>query len=171
MSVRMAIKSGLLAIAALLVSTEPPAAAPYRCQPTPWAEIGPFYRPGAPLRDRIGSGYLLSGTVRSAADCAPIAGARIEVWQVGPDGRYDDRHRATMYSDQRGRYRLTTSLPPRYGTGKPHIHFVVDAKGFDGVIAQHYPRKGEKRATFDLVLAPESASSGKGRTPLGQRLP
>lgn len=141
----------------------------YRCTPTPWAEIGPFYRPGAPVRSSIGRGYELSGTVRSARDCSPIAGARIEVWQVGPDGRYDDDHRATIFSDTRGRYRLLTSFPPPYGEGRSHIHLLVDAKGFDGVITQHYPLKGVKRARFDLVLAPESSQSGRGRDPMGRQ--
>lgn len=140
----------------------------FSCTPTPWAEIGPFYRPGAPVRGIIGRGYELSGTVRSARDCSPIAGARIEVWQVGPDGRYDDAHRATLHADAHGRYRLLTSFPPPYGDGRPHIHLLVDAKGFDGVITQHYPQRGTRRASFDLVLVPESAASGRGRDPLGR---
>jgi protocatechuate 3,4-dioxygenase beta subunit len=140
----------------------------FACSPTPWEEIGPFYRPGAPVRDTIGQGYLLHGTVRSARDCSPIANARIEVWQVGPQGEYDDAHRATLYADRNGRYRLTTSFPPPYGRGRSHIHIVVDAKGFDGVITQHFPRKGRSSARFDLVLVPESAGSGRGRDPLGR---
>ena len=43
------------------------AAATWKCPPTPHDEIGPFYKPNAPLRSRIGSGYVLYGTVRSAA--------------------------------------------------------------------------------------------------------
>jgi len=143
------------------------AAERFRCEPTPWDEIGPFYRQGAPVRSKIGTGYLLHGVVRSAMDCSPIAGARIEVWQVGADGQYDEAHRATLYSDAKGGYRLETDFPPAYGTGRPHIHIVVDAKGFDGVITQHYPLKGAKKAGFDLVLVPESAQSGKGHTPFG----
>ena len=139
------------------------------CSPTEWDEIGPFYRPNAPLRSRIGTGYILSGTVRSAKDCAPIANARIELWQVGPTGEYDDHHRATIYSDRQGRYSLSTSFPPAYGRRRPHIHIVVDAGGYDGVITQHYPVKGTKKGKFDLVLVPESADSGKGRDPLGRR--
>lgn len=143
----------------------------FRCEPTPWAEIGPFYRQGAPVRSTIGTGYLLQGTVRSARDCSPIPGARIEVWQVGPDGQYDEAHRATLHADKKGRYRLETDFPPPYGRGRSHIHIVVDAKGFDGVITQHYPAKGTKGARFDLVLVPESAASGKGHDPLGRRQP
>jgi hypothetical protein len=141
-----------------------------QCPPTDWAEIGPFYRPNAPVRSIIGNGYLLSGTVRSSKDCSPIVNARLEVWQVGPNGEYDDAHRATLYSDRKGRYRLQTSFPPPYGGGRSHIHILVDAKGFDGVITQHYPVKGTRSATMDLVLVPESTESGRGRDPLGRRL-
>jgi protocatechuate 3,4-dioxygenase beta subunit len=55
------------------------------CTPTPWDEIGPFYRPNAPERTSIGKGYILSGTVRSAGDCRPLHNVRIEIWQVGPE--------------------------------------------------------------------------------------
>ncbi len=50
------------------------------CSPTPWDEIGPFYRPSAPERTSIGKGYLLSGAVRSASDCRPLHNVRIEIW-------------------------------------------------------------------------------------------
>src|SRR5450631_4015139 len=84
----------------------------WKCAPTPQDEIGPFYRPNAPLRSKIGTGYVLEGTVRSAATCQPIPGARIEFWQAGPDGQYGDAWRAVIITDRRGRYRLTTSFPP-----------------------------------------------------------
>jgi len=138
------------------------------CTPTPWDEIGPFYRPNAPERTSIGKGYILSGTVRSAGDCRPLHNARIEIWQVGPDGTYDDAHRATLFSDHAGRYRLRTSAPPPYGRRPPHIHILVDAKGFEGLITQHYPKKGKKGATFDLVLEPETQGEGKKRDALGR---
>lgn len=144
------------------------AGANYRCQPTAWDEIGPFYRPNAPARTKIGTGYLLSGTVRSAVDCSPIANARIEVWQAGPAGTYDDAHRATLVSDRQGRYRLETSTPRPYGSRPPHIHLLVDVRGFEGVITQHYPQKGATAGRFDLVLVPESPEGGRGRDPLGR---
>jgi len=131
------------------------------CTPTPWDEIGPFYRQNAPVRNSIGKGYVLSGTVRSSADCRPLPNIRIEVWQAGPDGEYGDKYRATLYSDQNGQYRLETSLPPPYAQRPPHIHILVDAKGFEGLITQHYPKKGSKGATFDLVIVPETKDSVK----------
>ncbi|MEI6208926.1 MAG: hypothetical protein WCP20_19285 [Desulfuromonadales bacterium] len=138
------------------------------CTPTPWGEIGPFYRPNAPERTSIGKGYFLSGTVRSARDCRPLHNVRIEIWQVGPDGTYDDAHRATLFSDHAGRYRLQTSAPPPYGRRPSHIHILVDAKGFEGLITQHYPKKGNKRAKFDLVLEPEKLGEDRVRNPVGR---
>ena len=126
-----------------------------RCVPTPQDEIGPFYRPNAPLRSRIGSGYLLSGVVRDATTCQPIAGARIELWQAGPAGSYGDAWRATRISDSRGRYRIETSFPPPYARRPPHIHILVDIKGYAGLITQHYPKAGKKKARFDLVIERE----------------
>lgn len=139
-----------------------------RCKPTPWDEIGPFYRPNAPLRSSIGRGYLLSGAVRSADDCRPLQNVRIEIWQVGPDGTYDDAHRATLFSDHAGRYRLETNLPPPYGARPSHIHMLVDARGFEGLITQHYPKKGKTGATFDLVIVPEKQGQEKARPPSGR---
>ena len=131
------------------------------CTPTPWDEIGPFYRPNAPVRSSLGKGYVLSGTVRSSADCSVIPHARIEFWQTGPSGNYDDSHRATVIPDKQGRYRLETTPPPPYGVRPSHIHILVDAKGFEGLITQHYPKPGAKGARFDLVLVPESEDAGK----------
>ncbi|MBJ6750079.1 intradiol ring-cleavage dioxygenase [Geomonas sp. Red421] len=133
------------------------------CPPTPWDEIGPFYRPNAPVRDTIGKGYLLSGTVRSSADCSPIPKARIEFWQAGPDGRYDDAYRATVYSDSKGRYRLQTFPAVPYANRPPHIHILVDVKDFEGLVTQHYPKRGAKGAQLDLVLVPEGKDEGESK--------
>ena len=68
------------------------------CTPTPSDELGPFYTPNAPERTSVGKGHVLTGTVRSSSDCSPIERARIEFWLAGPDGKYDDDHRATIFS-------------------------------------------------------------------------
>lgn len=147
--------AAIIALSAILVSPLSAAAAAWKCTPTPHDEIGPFYSPNAPLRDRIGSGYVLQGTVRSAATCKSIPGARIEFWQAGPDGQYSDAYRATIIADRRGRYRLTTSVPPPYARRPAHIHILVDMRGYAGLITQHYPKAGKRKATLDLVMETE----------------
>jgi len=134
------------------------AAGESRCPPTKADALGPFYKPDAPVRSVLGSGYVLKGTVRSSVDCSIISGTRIELWHAGPDGEYSDAYRATLFSDAHGRYRLQTDRPPRYSFWRPsHIHILVDASGFKKLITQHYLEKGTAEATFDLVLVPDTA--------------
>lgn len=144
-----------LILSLLLALTAVPAAADYACVPTAPDAQGPFYREDAPQRNMIGTGYLLFGEVRSAADCKPIPAARIEVWTTGPDGRYDDRWRATLYSDETGRYYFESHVPGPYGNRPPHIHLIVNASGYAELVTQHYPQPGSGMGLFDLVLIPQ----------------
>jgi protocatechuate 3,4-dioxygenase beta subunit len=124
------------------------------CPPTSPDALGPFYRPDAPLRNSIGKGYVLLGQVKSAADCSPIPEARIETWSTGPDGRYDERWRATLFAREDGRYFFESHIPGPYGSRPPHIHLLVTAPGFAELITQHYPQSDSAMAIFDLVLIP-----------------
>ncbi|MBI2154820.1 MAG: hypothetical protein HYU24_14135, partial [Candidatus Rokubacteria bacterium] len=63
-----------LGIALLLGSAPPLTTAQTQCAPTAPDMEGPFYKPGAPMRERTGKGFVVSGTVKSAGACAPIAG-------------------------------------------------------------------------------------------------
>ena len=126
----------------------------YECPPTPPDADGPFYRPGAPVRSRIGSGYGLTGEVKSATDCRAIDNARIEIWMAGPDGLYGDEWRATIFSRQNGRYSFSSHVPGLYGSRPPHIHLIVNAPGYQELITQHYLAQGTTGADFDLVLIP-----------------
>src|SRR3990172_4688381 len=85
-----------------------------KCKPTEPDMLGPFYKPGAPLRSSVGKGYILNGVVRSSKDCSPIGGAQIEFWLAGPDGKYDDAHRATVYADNNGAYQFESNFPKPY---------------------------------------------------------
>ena len=75
-----------------------------QCEPTAEDEMGPFYKPDAPYRTSVGTGYLLLGTVKAANDCSPIPAAKIELWMTGPNGRYGDAWRATLFSADNGTY-------------------------------------------------------------------
>jgi catechol 1,2-dioxygenase len=122
------------------------------CKPTQPDMLGPFYEPGAPVRTSVGSGYVLSGTARDAAECKPIPEAHIEFWLANPRGEYDDAHRATVFAGQRGEYRFKSNLPVSYGGRPPHIHVRVRAPGYEELVTQHYPERGQRKANFDLVL-------------------
>jgi protocatechuate 3,4-dioxygenase beta subunit len=125
------------------------------CKPTQPDMLGPFYEPGAPVRTSVGSGYVLSGTVLSAEECKPIPKAKIEFWLANPRGDYDDAHRATVLADQRGEYRFESNVPVSYGGRPPHIHVRVRAPGYEELVTQHYPGRGQRKANFDLVLLAE----------------
>ena len=126
----------------------------YQCEPTRSDMEGPFYKPGAPVRSSVGTGYVLSGKVLSARDCTPVSRARIELWQANPEGKYDDDHRATVYSEESGAYRFEGNFPPGYSGRPPHIHIRISAEGYHTLTTQHYPAEGTTTGNFDLVLVP-----------------
>jgi protocatechuate 3,4-dioxygenase beta subunit len=125
-----------------------------KCRPTEPDALGPFYKPGAPVRSTVGQGYVLSGVVKAAPTCRPLPGAQLEFWLAGPDGNYDDAHRATLFADDSGAYRFESNFPPRYSFRPPHIHMRISAPGYQTLVTQHYPQEGHSQGTFDLVLAP-----------------
>ena len=118
--------------------------------------LGPFYVPGAPVRDSVGQGYVLTGVVRSAVDCLPLAGAQIEFWLAGPNGEYGDAFRAALAAGEDGAYRFSSHVPPAYSGRPPHIHLRVMSPGYQTLVTQHYPSQGATSAGFDLVLSPAS---------------
>ncbi len=129
-------------------------ASDFQCTPTPADAKGPFYKPDAPVRSFVGTGYILTGVVRSAKDCAPITHAKIEYWMAGPQGNYDDAHRGTITTDKSGSYRIESNFPPDYGFRPPHIHLRITAERFLTLISQHYPKRDSKKGAFDIVLKP-----------------
>lgn len=130
----------------------PPAPAQPACRPTAPDMLGPFYVPGAPERSTTGRGLVVTGTVRSAAGCAPLAGAVIEWWAANRRGDYDDGHRATQRADDGGRYRYETDPPGVYPGRPPHLHVRVSAPGHRTLVTQLYPRGGQTTLEVDLVL-------------------
>jgi len=130
------------------------------CEPTPADSLGPFYKSNAPVRSMVGKGYVLNGQVKSSRDCSAIPDAQIEFWLVGPDGKYDDDHRATVFSDKSGGYRFESNAPIPYSGRPAHIHVRVSAPGYKTLVTQHYPQKDQTETRFDLVIAPLNGASG-----------
>ena len=122
-----------------------------RCAPTRADQLGPFYEPGAPVRSKVGSGYVLRGRALSTT-CRAIPRARVELWLVNPQGEYDDAHRATLFTRRDGSYRFESNRPIGYSGRPPHIHVRISARGFRTLVTQHYPRAGRPTAVLNLVL-------------------
>lgn len=128
--------------------------APQPCSPTPHGDTTTSPIDDAPLRSSVGTGHVLSGVVRSSKDCTPIEKAKIIFWVAGPNGKYDDDHRAAIITDSRGTYRFESNYPGLYGSRPvPHIHLYATATRYGDLETEYFPPKGATEGTFDLVLA------------------
>jgi hypothetical protein len=109
--------------------------------------LSPTYRPGAPVRQVVGKGHVLSGTVRSSRDCAPIARARVELWpEIAGRGHPGDQ-RATVLTGADGRYRFQCDPPE-------HIHMLISAAGYQPLASNRYHPEGRASGRFDVLLSP-----------------
>ena len=174
----------LLGGAAVLAA--PAVALAQQCRVTPRDALGPFYKPNAPAQVDLcvgGSGggqkLTVTGRVLGMLDCAPLAGALVEVWHADARGDYsqvgakqDDTGcllRASLKTDAEGRYSFRTVLPGEYPGRPRHIHYRVSAKGYATLVTQVYfarergipqelvvtaaPKDGALAAGFDVTLA------------------
>lgn len=121
--------------------------------PTTTDILGPFYRPGAPMRSNIippgstGSILRVQGTVYKKDGRSPLPGAMVEVWQVDEGGHYDNLSdaylcRGMTKTGNDGRYYFKTVMPVPYPAGKTtrpaHIHFRVSEGTHRDLITQIY---------------------------------
>lgn len=148
--------ASLGALAGIAGGTAAPQLPAARCPLTPADGGDPFYVPNTPLRSHVGTGFLLTGIVRSGIDCSALRGARVEFWLRGPDGQYDDAHRGTIITDATGRYRVESNFPGGSSGGiQPHIHLRVAVPGYRTLVTIYFPEAGATAGTLDLVLEPE----------------
>lgn len=147
---RSAVALGGLAVAAPARAALPPF--------TPNQVMGPFYPVEKPLdqdadltaiagRDGAAEGQVVHVMGRVVnGDGAPVAGARVEIWQANTHGRYThpyDTNTAPLdpnfegygvqVTDGEGRYRFKTVKPGPYPVTEdwsrpPHIHFDVSGR-------------------------------------------
>lgn len=160
------------------------------CAPTPRQTSGPYY----PLYDQMdkdldltrmtghdqpaaGEVILVRGRVLDA-DCKPVEGALVDLWQADSNGRYShpaDPNPARrdpnfqgwgqVVTDAEGRYGFRTVKPASYPLGlldgrpneragyrTPHIHFRVSKRGFHEFSTQMY-FAGEALNEADIILS------------------
>ncbi|WP_118136637.1 twin-arginine translocation pathway signal [Oceanicella sp. SM1341] len=113
------------------------------------------YRPGAPLVERLGTGFLVSGTVRRAGDGAPLEGVRVQIWAATVlGGERDPRNHGSVLTGPDGTFRLETEqIVPNFG--QPHAHLAYDDGAYRTVFLR--PVMGSASDTSvsaDFVLAP-----------------
>jgi len=147
--------------------------------------LGPFYTGSQRelnkgdsilLRSEEGEPLVMKGRVADA-DGAPIAGAKVEVWQTAPNQLYDVQDesqpqgnlRATFRTDEHGEYEFKTILPVSYpipddgpagqllsNLGRhpfrpAHVHFMISAPGYR-MLVTHLFLQGDKYLESDAVF-------------------
>ena len=114
----------------------------------------------------------------TSIDGTPLGGIQISLRQANGDGDYTDNYRATLETDDKGRYQFGSVVPGNY-FGAKHVHVTVYQDGFeyfdtsilfkgDPNLDEHYENgtaifleestvKGETImfGRFDIVLTPE----------------
>ena len=120
-----------------------------QCQPTVNDGVSPTYKPESPVRSTVGHGHVLTGIVESSQDCSPIAGAKLELWPEYVGRGHPDQARATVFTNDAGRYRFESELPE-------HIHMQISAAGYLTIGQNSYHPDGRASGEFDIVLRPIS---------------
>ena len=96
---------------------------------------GPYYKAGSPEQADLyqdgmaGTKLVVTGYVYDT-NCQPVANAWLDFWQADANGNYDNSGytlRGHQYTDENGRFQLTTVVPGLYPGRTEHIHFKVQA--------------------------------------------
>jgi protocatechuate 3,4-dioxygenase beta subunit len=147
--------AALAAVAAAFPAPGSASRAGYPCEPTAIDGFGPFGRARPPLRAKIGTGHVLSGTVIAADTCKPLRGVAVEFMQSNASGVYKLAGSATVLTDRTGRFSFQGPVPARYESLPPHIHIRIDVPGYKQLLTRYVIAQGERRGRVRLVLEPD----------------
>ena len=124
--------------------------------PTTTDILGPFYRPGAPMRANVipagtqGELMHLSGTIFKDDGKTLYNDCLIEIWQCSPEGIYDNtsddyKFRGAQKTASDGKYHFTTTIPVPYPIDddkkvyRPaHIHMRISGRQEQDLVTQIY---------------------------------
>ncbi len=145
--------------------------------PTTTDILGPFYRPGAPLRTNLrlagskGTPIVLKGKIFREDGKTPINDAFVEIWHCDENKVYDNtsdeyRYRGGQRTKGDGKYQFNSILPVPYQavpgvevTWRPaHIHLRVSVAGQQDLITQIYFKGGEYVDTDRWASAPKAVN-------------
>ena len=155
--------------------------------------LGPFYVEGAPeMEDGAsiikkaydGEVSLIQGKITDDTG-APIAGAKLDVWQTAGNGKYDvqdpdmpdNNMRGVFKTDAEGNFSFVTEKPlpysvptdatvgellrasGRHAMRPAHIHFIVSADGYES-LTTHVFSANDEYLDSDAVFATKSSLVG-----------
>lgn len=136
--------------------------------------LGPFYRPGAPMRGNLipsgtsGDALHLSGTIFQKDGKTPLGNTLVEAWQCDANEHYDNTSdeylfRGAVKTGNDGKYTFKTIVPVPYKASatswRPaHIHLRISSADHQDLITQIY-FKGDPYLAGDTSSAsPQSVN-------------
>ena len=140
---------------------------------TPELTEGPYYKAGSPEQANLfqdgmaGTKLIVTGYVYDT-NCQPVANAWLDFWQADANGNYDNSGytlRGHQYTDENGRFQLTTVVPGLYPGRTEHIHFKVQAPNGQIITSQlFFPGVSQNDSdgiyNANLLLSIQEASDG-----------
>ena len=145
--------------------------------PTTTDILGPFYRPGAPLRTNLilpnskGTPVVLRGTIFKEDGKTPINNALVEIWHCDENEIYDNasdeyKYRGGQKTTTAGKYAFTSILPVPYkadpkdeASWRPaHIHVRVSVPNQQDLITQIYFKGGKYVETDKWASSPKAVN-------------
>lgn len=113
------------------------------------------YRPNAPLVDKLGDGFKMSGSVRRAGDGVPLEGVRIQIWAATTlGGEREPRNHGSVLTAADGSYQLEMpQIVPNFG--QPHAHLAYDDPAYKSVFLRPVMSSPQDTSlNVEFILAP-----------------
>jgi catechol 1,2-dioxygenase len=145
--------------------------------PTTTDILGPFYRPGAPMRTNLrlvnsnGTPIVLKGYIFKEDGKTPINNALVEIWHCDENEVYDNtsdeyKYRGGQKTKTDGKYEFKSILPVPYKANpkdetswRPaHIHMRVSVTNQQDLITQIYFKGGKYLETDKWASAPQAVN-------------
>ena len=145
--------------------------------PTTTDILGPFYRPGAPLRTNLrlansnGTPIVLKGNIFKEDGRTPINNALVEIWHCDENEVYDNasdeyKYRGGQKTKADGKYEFKSILPVPYkadpkneSSWRPaHIHMRVSVPNQQDLITQIYFKGGKYVETDNWASSPQAVN-------------
>ena len=145
--------------------------------PTTTDILGPFYRPGAPMRTNLrlansnGTPIVLKGYIFKEDGKTPINDAFVEIWHCDENEVYDNisdeyKYRGGQKTKTDGKYEFKSILPVPYKADpkdetswRPaHIHMRVSVTNQQDLITQIYFKGGKYLETDKWASSPQAVN-------------